>query len=190
MLFPLFLRLAGKDVLVVGGGEVAARKLVELMLAGARVRVVAKKASDAMRAATAASTVGLEERPFVESDIGDAWLVIAATSDPEVQREVCALAEARRIFAIAIDDPPNGSAYSASIVRRPPITIAISSDGEAPALTRLLREIVEQLLPDLEWVEAAKALRDKWKSEKTPMASRFPELVRAFAARANDLRSS
>lgn len=109
--------------------------------------------------------------------------MVAATSDAAVQREVCALAEAKRIFAIAIDDPPNGSAYSAAVLPRQPLTVAISSDGEAPALVRLMREMFEQLLPDQDWVDAARALREKWKRDKTPMASRFPELVAAFKSR-------
>ena len=58
---------------------------------------------------------------------------IAATSDAETQRFVCDLSAARRIFTVAIDDPSNGSAYSAGVIRRPPFTIAISSSGEAPA---------------------------------------------------------
>lgn len=183
MLFPLFLRLRDKDVLVVGAGAVAERKIEELVNAGARVRVVALDATPAVKAL--AGTIALAERAFEPSDIGEAWLVVAATSDASVQREVCALAEAARIFAIAIDDPPNGSAYSAAVLRRAPLTVAISSDGEAPALVRLLREIFEQILPDADWVEAARALRDKWRAEKTPMSSRFPELVRAFKSRSS-----
>jgi uroporphyrin-III C-methyltransferase/precorrin-2 dehydrogenase/sirohydrochlorin ferrochelatase len=128
--------------------------------------------------------MSLAERAFEPPDIGQAWLVVAATSDAAVQREVCALAEAARSFAIAIDDPPNGSAYSAAVLRRAPLTVAISSDGEAPALVRLMRELFEQILPDADWVDAARALREKWKTEKTPMASRFPELVRAFKGKA------
>jgi uroporphyrin-III C-methyltransferase/precorrin-2 dehydrogenase/sirohydrochlorin ferrochelatase len=183
MLFPLFLRLRDKDVLVVGAGAVAERKIEELVHAGARVRVVAIDATDAVKALAREGKVSLAERAFEPADIGQAWLVVAATSEASVQREVCALAEASRIFAIAIDDPPNGSAYSAAVLRRAPLTVAISSDGEAPALVRLMREIFEQILPDADWVDAARALREKWKAEKTPMASRFPELVRAFKSR-------
>ena len=183
MLFPLFLRLEDKDVLVVGAGAVAERKIEELTHAGARVRVVAVDATEGVKALGRGRAIALSERAFEPNDIGEAWLVIAATSDPAVQREVCALAESKRIFAIAIDDPPNGTAYSAAVLRRAPLTVAISSDGEAPALVRLMREMFEQILPDQDWVDAAKALREKWKKEKTPMASRFPELVAAFKSR-------
>lgn len=184
MLFPLFLRLRDRDVLVVGAGAVAERKIEELANAGARVRVVALDATPAVRRLAADGAIALAERAFVPGDLGEAWLVVAATSDASTQRQVCELAEAARIFTVAVDDPPNGSAYSAAVLRRAPLTVAISSDGEAPALVRLMRELFEQILPDQDWVDAARALREKWKAEGTPMASRFPELVRAFQARA------
>jgi uroporphyrin-III C-methyltransferase/precorrin-2 dehydrogenase/sirohydrochlorin ferrochelatase len=184
MLLPLFLRLAKRDVLVVGAGAVAERKIEELVEAGAKVRVIALAATPAVEALAADRRIDLEKRAFVASDIGEAWLVIAATSDADTQREVCTLAEAARIFAIAIDDPPNGSAYSASVLRRAPLTVAISTDGEAPALARLLRELIEELLPPQDWVDHARALRAKWQAEKTPMGSRFAELVQSFKSRA------
>jgi uroporphyrin-III C-methyltransferase/precorrin-2 dehydrogenase/sirohydrochlorin ferrochelatase len=118
-----------------------------------------------------------------------AWLAFAATDDAAVQRHVSDAGQARRIFVVAVDDLPNGSAYSASVVRRDPFTIAISSSGETPALTRLLREIIEHVLPSEDWVTAARALREKWQTEKTPMSSRFADLLRTFAARAEQAQA-
>jgi siroheme synthase-like protein len=180
MLFPLFLRLEGKDVLVVGGGEIAARKAIDLAEAGARVRIVAPE----IHASIEEARFNVERREFEDDDVEGAWLVVAATNRPEVQARVCAIADHARVFSIAVDDPPNGSANSASVLRRGGITVAIGSSGEAPALSRLLREVLEQALPEDAWVEAAKALRDKWKKDGTPMASRFADLVRAFKERA------
>jgi uroporphyrin-III C-methyltransferase/precorrin-2 dehydrogenase/sirohydrochlorin ferrochelatase len=187
-LFPLFLRLSAKDVLVVGAGDVAVRKVEDLVHAGAEVRVVAPVASPAIEKLAAEGKVMHVQRPFMESDVDGAWLVVAATNDAEVQARVCEAAERARTFAIAVDDPPNGSAYSASVIRRGPITVAISSSGEAPALSRLLREVLEQALPETEWIEAARALRQKWQAEGTPMSSRFGELVRLFKERAHQPR--
>jgi len=185
-LYPLFLKLAGKDVLVVGAGDVAVRKVEDLIQAGAEVRIVAPTASSEIERLAAVGHAMHVQRPFVESDVDGAWLVIAATNDAEVQARVCEAAERARTFAIAVDDPPNGSAYSASVIRRGPITVAISSSGEAPALSRLLREIIEHALPESDWIEAARALRRKWQTEGTPMASRFGELVRLFKERAQE----
>jgi uroporphyrin-III C-methyltransferase/precorrin-2 dehydrogenase/sirohydrochlorin ferrochelatase len=183
-LFPLFLRLAGKDVLVVGGGAVAERKVQDLVEAGAVVRVVALDATSAVASLATRGAIALHVRAFADEDVDGAWLVVAATDDADVQRRVCAAADARRVFAIAVDDPPNGSAYSASVLRRGPVTAAISTSAEAPALSRLLREVLEQALPDAEWVEAARALREKWRRDGTPVPSRFAELVRAFKEKA------
>jgi siroheme synthase-like protein len=184
MLFPLFLRLEGRRVLVVGGGPVAERKVLDLEAAGARVLVVAPATTAAIDALESAGRVTVERRPFAATDVAGTWLVVAATDDPAVQAVVCRSAEDARIFAIAVDDPPNGTAISASVVRRAPFTVAISSSGEVPALARLLREVLEQALPDEEWVEAARDLRARWRAEGTPMASRFADLVRAFKERA------
>jgi siroheme synthase-like protein len=183
-LHPLFLTLAGRRVVVVGAGPVGARKAAELHAARAVVCVVAPAATEEARGLTAKGAVEWVARPFEETDLDGAWLAVAATGDPEVQRRVAAAAEARRIFCVAVDDPKNASAYGAAVVRRAPLTIAISSSGEAPALVRLVRELFEELLPDAGWVDVARALRAKWRAEKTPMRDRFRELVRAYGARA------
>ncbi len=182
VLMPVFLDLVGKPVLVVGGGDVATRKVEELLAAKACVRVVAPKIAPELVSLVAMGThdLVLEARAFAEADVVEAWLVVAATDDAEVQRHAKTSADRARVFCIAVDDPKNASAYGGGVVRRGPVTIAVSTSGEAPALARLVREIVEQLLPDDDFVETARALREKWKTEGTPMGSRFAELVRAF----------
>ena len=180
-LYPLFLLLGGRSVVVLGAGVVAERKIEELIAAGAEVRVVAPEATDRVRALAAASSLTWEDRAFVPTDLDAVWLVVSATGDAEVQRRIFEEAEARQVFVLAVDDLPHGSAYGGAVIRRPPFIVSISSSAEAPALTRLLREVIEQALPDDRWVTAARTLRARWKSEKTPMASRFGELLRAFA---------
>lgn len=182
VLFPLFLDVTGRRVLVVGGGTIAARKALDLIAARADVTVVAPEIA-AELVASPTATLTLVQRAFEEGDLDGAWLVVAATDDPDVQTRIAAACERARVFCVAVDDPPNASAYGGAIVRRGPVTIAISTSGEAPALARLLREILEQALPDEGYVEAARALREKWKTTRTPMASRFGELVAAFKAR-------
>lgn len=180
-LHPLFLKLQRRLVLVVGAGPVAERKVASLLEARASVRVVAPEATAGLQRLARAGDVTWHARAFAEADVDEAWLVFAATSDPAAQRRVAAAAEARRVFVIAVDDPPNASAYSGAVVRRSPFTIAISSSGETPALTRLVREVIEHVLPSDAWVEHAKKLRARWLAAGTPMGERFGELVRELA---------
>jgi len=182
-LLPLFLKLEGRDVLVVGAGEIALRKIEALVQARARVRVVAPDATEGVKLLAQQGRVAWSQRGFEEADADGAWLVVAATSDAQVQVRAAAAAEGRHVFCLAVDDPANASAYSGAVVRRPPFAIAISSGGATPALTRLVREIVEQALPGDEWVEHARKLRDRWQKEGTPMADRFAQLLRELKAR-------
>jgi uroporphyrin-III C-methyltransferase / precorrin-2 dehydrogenase / sirohydrochlorin ferrochelatase len=179
-LYPLFLKLAGRAVLVVGAGPVAESKIASLLAAGARVRVVAPTATEGVRQLAREGTIEWREGRFEDGDADGAWLMVAATSDPQAQRLASVAAQSRRIFVVAVDDPDNASAYSGAVVVRPPFTVAISSSGATPALSRLLREIIEELLPGEAWVEHAKRLRAAWRAEGTPMGDRFGELVKAF----------
>src|SRR5271168_1355202 len=154
-LFPLFLKVDGRVVLVVGAGVVAARKIAGLLEARARVRVVSPEATAQVQDRARSGLIEWIPRSFEERDIEGAWLVVAATGNAETQKRVAAAAEARCVFVLSVDDPPNSSAYSAAVVQRLPFVIAISSSGQAPALTRLLREIIEQILPSDDWVEHA-----------------------------------
>jgi siroheme synthase-like protein len=182
-LHPLFLKLEGRDVLVVGAGHVAERKIAELVDAKARVRVVAPEASESVKALVAARAVRWEARTFEERDADGAWLIYAATSDAGVQQLVADAADARRTFVVAVDDKKNASAYGGAVVRRGAVAIAISTSGESPALARLLREVIEHALPEKEWIDAARAMRDRWRADGTPFESRFAELVSTFRSR-------
>jgi uroporphyrin-III C-methyltransferase/precorrin-2 dehydrogenase/sirohydrochlorin ferrochelatase len=180
-LYPIFLKLEGRRVLVVGGGAVAERKIESLRRAGARLCVVAPEATDAIRQWAERAELEWLARPFEDADVQGAWLVIAATSDAATQRSVAAAAEVRACFVVAVDDPVHASAYSGAIVQRPPFTIAVSSSGTAPALTRLVREVIEHVLPGEDAIADAQRLRARWLAEKTPMGSRFEELVRELS---------
>jgi len=187
-LLPLFLNLTGRRVVLVGGGRVAGAKLSQLVAAGARVRVVAPEISPAIAAQTGPH-VELSERAFVPADLDEAWLVVAAAT-PAVNREVAEAAEVRRLFVNAVDDPANASAFLSGVVRRDGVTIAISTSGDAPALTALVREAVDALLPrDLaRWVDMARKARIVWRREAVPMDERKPLLLRALNARYENAR--
>jgi phosphoadenylyl-sulfate reductase (thioredoxin) len=176
-LLPLFLKLTGRRVLVVGGGPVAAAKTQPLIEAGAKVTVVAPEVQPALEAAP----VVWHQRRFEPADLDGVWLVVAAAT-PEVNRQVAAAAEARRVFVNAVDDPANASAYAAGVLRRAGVTVAVSTGGDAPALAGLLREGLDALIPhDLdEWVKAARDLRPEWRRAGVPMAARRSLLLEAL----------
>ncbi|MBI3401497.1 MAG: bifunctional precorrin-2 dehydrogenase/sirohydrochlorin ferrochelatase [Acidobacteria bacterium] len=183
-LLPLFLNLTGRDVVLVGAGRVAAGKLRQLLAAGARVRIVAPDIGDEIAADLRdpqRGTLLVSRRPFLPEDLDGAWLVVAA-APPDVNRQVADAAESRRVFVNAVDDPPNASAYLSGVVRRDGVTVAISTSGDAPALTALLREGVDALLPrDLGvWLTQARAERAAWRRERLPMDERKPRLLRAL----------
>lgn len=182
-LLPLFLNLTGRVVALVGGGRVAAAKLQQLVAVGARVRVIAPEISRAI-AARRLPNVEVFQREFVPSDLDEVWLVVAAAT-PAVNAEVAAAAEQRRVFVNAVDDPANASAFLSGVVRRDGVTIAISTNGDAPALTALIREAVDALLPsDLAaWMEIARTARLEWRRDALAMEERKPRLLRALNAR-------
>ena len=176
-LYPVFLRLTGLPVVVVGGGTVAASKLQGLLDAGARVTVIAPAIRDEIRA----RDVTIIESNFRPAHLAGArWVVAAAT--PAVNREVADAAAARGLFVNAVDDTAAATAYLGGVVRRGEVEIAISTGGLAPALAGLLREALDAVLPrDLErWIEVAKQARTDWKAARVPIAERRPLLLRAL----------
>lgn len=176
-LYPVFLELRGRRVLVVGGGPVAASKLDGLLAVGARVTVVAPRVRDELRR----PEVVLHERAFEPADVDGAWFVVAA-APPAVNREVSQAAEARGVFVNAVDDADHASAYLGGVLRRAGVTVAVSTEGRAPALAGLLREGLEALLPDDlgRWVELAQARREAWLAARVPLPERRPMLLRAL----------
>jgi uroporphyrin-III C-methyltransferase/precorrin-2 dehydrogenase/sirohydrochlorin ferrochelatase len=173
-MYPTFLRLSGRKVVLVGGGRVAAGKLHGLIAEGAQVTVVAPE----IRPELEQPGVTLERRGVEAADLDGAGFVIAA-APPVVNRQVLVAAESRQLFVNAVDDPPHATAYAGGVVRRDGVTIAISTDGRAPALAGLLREALDAWLPgDLdEWMSAADQARRDWKRDGVPMEQRRPLLL-------------
>ena len=151
-MYPVFLNLTGRRVLLVGGGQVAAGKLAGLLADGALVTVVAPE----VRPELHQPGVAINQRPFVPADLDDVWYVVAA-APPAINKDVLDAAEHRHVFVNAVDDPAHASAYAGSVVRRAGVTIAFSTDGRAPALAGLLREALDAWLPaDLDtWMVAS-----------------------------------
>jgi len=174
VMFPAFLDLTGRKVVVIGGGPVAAGKIEALIAAGARVTVIAPN----VRPEIEDAAVEIVRREFVDADLDGAWWVVAAAPSA-VNRRVSEAAERRRIFVNAVDDPENATAYLGGVVRRDGVTIAISTDGRAPAVAGLLREAFDALLPREidQWLKVSDDARRLWRTQRTPMEERRPQLL-------------
>jgi uroporphyrin-III C-methyltransferase/precorrin-2 dehydrogenase/sirohydrochlorin ferrochelatase len=146
--FPLFLDLAGKPVLLVGGGEVAARKFALLSQASAQVTVVSPALCAELDAARQAGRLAYVAREFQNADVDGRWLVVAATNDRAVNAAVAAAANATRIPCNVVDDRELSSFIMPAIIDRSPVQIAVSTGGTSPVLARLIRERLETLLDD------------------------------------------
>ena len=141
--FPVFFDLKDRPVLIVGGGELALRKLRLVQKAGASVTLVAPR----MRSEIEVSGARLKRRGFVDGDVADQSIIFAATGLAAVDDRVAAAAKFANLPVNVVDQPAKSSFILPAIVERDPIVIAISSGGSAPVLARRLREAIERLLP-------------------------------------------
>jgi uroporphyrin-III C-methyltransferase/precorrin-2 dehydrogenase/sirohydrochlorin ferrochelatase len=144
---PIFLNVAGRPALVVGGGSVAARKVRLLRRAGAAVTVVAPRLCDELSGLEQEKHIRFLRRKFQDEDVSDVALIIAATDDRPVNRKIYDLAQARHIPVNVVDSPDQCSFIMPSIVDRSPVQIAVSTGGTSPVLARLLRAKLESFIP-------------------------------------------
>ncbi len=170
-LFPLFLDLRGRRVLVVGGGAVAARKIAALLEAGATVQVVASALEPGLAALASHRHITHLAATFAPTQLEGAWLVIAATDDAGVNRAVADAAQARQMWANVVDDAALASAQLPARVQRGPLQIAISSGGASPMLARHLREQLE-----LQFDDAVGALAQLLSQLRGRIRNRLPDL--------------
>lgn len=171
-LYPLFLDLAERLVVVVGGGTVAARKVAGLLPCGARVRVVAPRLGAELAAHLAAQRIEHRQAWFCPADLDGALLAIAATGLPEVNAAVAAAGAQRAMVVNVVDDPLLGNCQVPARIERGPLCIAISSGGRAPVLARLLRARLESLLDP-----ALGRLADLLDGLREAIRARLPDLL-------------
>ena len=165
--FPLFCHLQGRRCLLVGAGDVAERKARLLLEAGAELWVGAPAFSPAFREWAQQKAITLLPGPFDPGWLTGCWLVVAATSDDAVNKQVAEAAETQQIFCNLVDAPQAASAIMPSIIDRSPLMVAVSSGGRAPVLARLLRERLEAILPQHlgQLAQRAGTLRDRVKKQ-------------------------
>jgi uroporphyrin-III C-methyltransferase/precorrin-2 dehydrogenase/sirohydrochlorin ferrochelatase len=145
--FPVFFDLAGQKVLIVGGGEVALRKISLLERTGASITVVAPVIAPELMARAAAGQLKIAIREFAADDLDGARLVIVATSRRAVNRWIAKLSESRNIPVNVVDDREASRFIVPAIIDRDPVMVAISTGGTSPVLARRLRERVEAMIP-------------------------------------------
>jgi uroporphyrin-III C-methyltransferase/precorrin-2 dehydrogenase/sirohydrochlorin ferrochelatase len=146
--FPIFLDIKNKPILVVGGGEIALRKVFLLNKAAPKITVVAKSFSkDLLDLTMNNKNIHLIKRDFKNSDIDQAQLIIAATDNLKLNQKISKLARKHNILVNVVDQPELCSFTMGSIVERDALVISISSAGKAPVLVRMLREKIEAIIP-------------------------------------------
>ena len=144
--YPVFLDFDGAEVLVVGAGEIAARKLRLMRRTAANITVVAPEACLEIQEWAKGRGLTWHARAFADGDVVAQRYVVAATSDASLNRRVSALAKAQNIPVNVVDDAEACTAITPAIVDRDPVVVAIGTEGAAPVIARRLRERIEGLL--------------------------------------------
>jgi precorrin-2 dehydrogenase/sirohydrochlorin ferrochelatase len=142
--YPIFLKIEGRAVLVVGGGEVGARKVETLLRCGARVGVVSPALVPWLEEKVREGTVELVGSEYDERQLHGRSLVIAATGEGELNSKIASDAERRDLLCNVVDFPSEGNFIVPALMRRGSLTLAISTDGQSPALARKIREDLEE----------------------------------------------
>ena len=146
--YPIFLELGDRRVVLIGGGSVATRKASALLDAGARLVVVADRAGDVLTDLCTKHSIQLVRAKYAKEYIGAAALVIAATSDEKVNRQVYADCQTLGILCNVVDDPEHCDFFVPAVVKRGDLQIAIGTEGNCPAYAGHLRKKLEKMFTE------------------------------------------
>jgi precorrin-2 dehydrogenase/sirohydrochlorin ferrochelatase len=173
-LFPMFVKLEGRRVLVVGAGSVGESKIESLIETSASVLVVAPKATPRVREWARERRIEWQAREYRVADFAGVFLVIAAAGSPALHDEIYAEARSRSVLCNAVDEPQRCDFYFPAVVRRGELQIAISTGGLSPALAqRLRKELEQQFGPEWEsWVAQLGRTREELQSIPMPPEQR------------------
>lgn len=142
--YPVFLDLKGKLCVVIGGGEVAERKVQTLLESGAVVTIISPQCTPSIQALADGGEIQLRLREYADGDLVGVFLAIAATNQVHVNRAIVAEAAREKVVLNVVDEPSLCTFIAPSIVNRGEVTVAVSTGGSSPALARKLREALEQ----------------------------------------------
>jgi siroheme synthase-like protein len=183
-LFPIFVKLEGRLIVVVGGGNIAEAKIPGVLAASARIRLIAPSITPQIAEWVRFGKIEWLPKEFETADLDGAFLVVAATSAPGVNEAVYREAETRGILCNAVDDVEHCHFYYGAVVQRGDLQIAISTNGKSPALAQRLRQEFEAEFGSeyevwLQWLGAAReALRANGPGSETTK-----KLLRELASR-------
>ena len=156
--YPVFLDLDKTRCLVIGGGTIAERKVEALLAAGGEVTLISPELTAALRVLEAAGRLTVQQRPYQRGDLKAVSLVIAATDDPALQRQIAVDAKQANILCNIADQPALCSFIVPAVVQQGDLTIAVSTNGASPALAKKIRQdLAEQFGP--EYAVALRLLR-------------------------------
>lgn len=146
--YPVMLDIQGKNCAVIGGGKVARRKVISLLDCKGKVTVISKEICKELEDLYKNHKINIIKRGYKKGDIKDFFLVIAASSDVQVNRQVAMEAEENNILVNVVDDKENSRFIVPSVVRKGDLVIAIATGGKSPLLSRLLREKFEGIFDE------------------------------------------
>ncbi len=155
--YPVYLNLTGKRCVIIGGGTIAQGKIGGLKQAGCQITVISPQVTPGIRQAAQRGDITLLERTYQPGDLEGAFIGVAATNVWHVNREIFEEAERLGVLLNVVDDPDLCSFIAPSIVKREPVTLAISTGGASPALARKLRETLADA-EALEWADLSDVL--------------------------------
>ena len=157
--YPLIVDLTGRRCVVIGGGDVAARKIEGLLAARAAVTVVSPKLSEGLEARVARREIEVERRRYRRGDLAGASLAFVATGDTRLAAAIAREGRSQGVWVNAADDPEHCDFFVPSVLRRGPLLVAVATGGGSPALARAVREEIERWLPD-DYAELAETVAE------------------------------
>ncbi|MGC1483229.1 MAG: bifunctional precorrin-2 dehydrogenase/sirohydrochlorin ferrochelatase [Candidatus Acidiferrum sp.] len=168
-LFPIFVKLEGRQIAVIGGGNIAEAKIEGALTAGARIRLIAPTVTPQIAEWVRLGKIEWRRKQFEAEDLDGAFLVIAATAAAGVNGTVFREAEVRGILCNSVDDIEHCHFYYGSVVQRGDLQIAISTNGKSPALAqRLRRELETQFEPEYEvWLQRLGEAREELRANSS-----------------------
>jgi precorrin-2 dehydrogenase/sirohydrochlorin ferrochelatase len=146
MYYPIVLKIDRQPIVIVGGGEVAEGKVEALLECGAVVTVVSPKLTEKLRSLVEAGDILWQRRPYERGDVKNAFFVIAATGDPQVQQQIFLDARGAGVLINCVDEPERCDFIMPSVVRRDDLIVAVSTSGRSPAFAAWLRRKLESWL--------------------------------------------